>query len=456
MEVDWIGVHDPWVGVNPDMGAMRRIVCETFRISDCDCGPAIPVGDSRYARVYSFSLPGSRSVIARLVAPIKPLFKTEVEPLPVPKVFVYSSEANPVGVEWVLMEHMPGVELCEAWKELDYDMKARFVGDLVDMYDQLSQLKADSCGAIYHSTRRSMDLFYLPLSSTYAIRSPRWKPLSSMSLQSLRAHCHHPLCDSDNFYEIGPIQDCAVLRYALVVPPPSQAPPVFTTVDYVRLLAYNGCPSTRSAHDEPTRDKVVKLFESLHALYSRHPLFGPRADPFIFRFCHGDLHDGNILIDPTTGKITGIIDWECAGFRPWWTDVAGVGWLDEDRERFLFGANRPNKFSNDKSNSLNSRSDGYLRALFRTELHKRNPDLFSCFIGGVEMRAMLHAATDMPMPVGESRVFLTTYEEIGCWNRSRRGPFPFDMMAWRHTRITLDEMARIAKTQKAETVVLHT
>jgi|ERR1700729_1375732 hypothetical protein len=82
MEVDWIGVHDPWVGVNPDMGAMRRIVCEIFRISDCDCGPTIPVGDleySRYARVYSFSILGSRRVIARLVAPVKPLFKTEGE-----------------------------------------------------------------------------------------------------------------------------------------------------------------------------------------------------------------------------------------------------------------------------------------------------------------------------------------------------------------------------------------
>ena len=31
------------------------------------------------ARVYSFSLPGSRSIIARLVAPVKPLLKTEGE-----------------------------------------------------------------------------------------------------------------------------------------------------------------------------------------------------------------------------------------------------------------------------------------------------------------------------------------------------------------------------------------
>jgi Ser/Thr protein kinase RdoA (MazF antagonist) len=92
-----------------------------------------------------------------------------------------------------------------------------------------------------------------------------------------------------------------------------------------RLLAYNGLPSTRSSYDKPTRDKVVELFQGLHALYPHHTLFGPSADPFIFRFCHGDLHHRNILIDPRTGKITGIIDWECAGFRPGWTDIAGIG-----------------------------------------------------------------------------------------------------------------------------------
>ena len=27
------GVDDPWLGVDADMGALRRIICETFRIS---------------------------------------------------------------------------------------------------------------------------------------------------------------------------------------------------------------------------------------------------------------------------------------------------------------------------------------------------------------------------------------------------------------------------------------
>jgi hypothetical protein len=151
------------------------------------------------------------------------------------------------------------------------------------------------------------------------------------------------------------------------------------------------------------------------------------------------LHSGNILVNPTTGKITGIVDWECAGFRPWWTDVAGVGWLDEDRERFLFGTDRPTNFADDDSNSSNPESDSRLRAFFRMELYKRNLDLFSCFLGGVEMRALLHAATDEPRPEGESAIFLRLYEETGCWNQSRRGPFPFDMAAWQWTRFTLDE-----------------
>lgn len=80
--LDWVGVHDPWVGIDPDITALRQIVCETFRISDSDCGPAVQVGVreyASYARVYSFSLPGTRTVIARLVAPVKPLFKTEGE-----------------------------------------------------------------------------------------------------------------------------------------------------------------------------------------------------------------------------------------------------------------------------------------------------------------------------------------------------------------------------------------
>jgi thiamine kinase-like enzyme len=35
-----------------------------------------------------------------------------------------------------------------------------------------------------------------------------------------------------------------------------------------------------------------------------------------FMLCHNDLNQANILVDPDTLKITGIIDWEYAGFYP--------------------------------------------------------------------------------------------------------------------------------------------
>ena len=78
---DWIGVEDPWTGASIDLVALQNIVCEVFRIPITQCGPPVAIGpqqQANYARVYSFQLP-SQTVVARLVSPVKPLFKTESE-----------------------------------------------------------------------------------------------------------------------------------------------------------------------------------------------------------------------------------------------------------------------------------------------------------------------------------------------------------------------------------------
>lgn len=430
-EVDWLGVEDPWVGVNIDLLALKSIVCEIFRIPTTRCGPPVAIGlqqQSYYARVYSFQLP-SRTVVARLVAPVKPLFKTESEvaamdfvrcmrflgmlmyvthrtiightSLPVPTIFAYCSESsNPVGAEWIIMEYLPGVELGEAWDQLQYHQKETLARNLVDVYDQLSRLKSDGCGGIYHSTH-PMDHF--DLSSR---KSPRWAPLSLESLRLLRSHCNHSF---HNGYALGPIHDIPLINYRLKVPSPSQTMPTFTSDEYFKLLAYNGNPTTRSDYDFPTREKCVELFQSIQRLYPNSSLFGP-SDESKFHFSHGDLHDGNILIDPQSGAITGIIDWEAAAFRPLWAGICGVGWFEEDRQRFIIGSDDPRNFEDDVDPE-----DVKLRAFFRTELHRKNPDLFSCFVGGVELRAVLHAAADCPRPVGETGIFLKRYHELGYW-----------------------------------------
>ncbi|KAJ3788224.1 kinase-like domain-containing protein [Lentinula aff. detonsa] len=444
--LDWVGVNDPWIGVNVDLVALQSIVCQVFRIPTSQCGPPIAIGlehHARYARVYSFQLP-LRAVVARLVSPVKPLFKTEGEvaamnfvrshtPLPVPTVFAYCSESsNPVGAEWLIMEYMSGVELGEAWDQLQYPQKQTLARNLTDVYDQLFRLKADGCGGIYHSTRQMDNL-------SAARRSPRWQPLSLKSLRLLRSHCNHSI---DNGYELGPLQDVSLIDYRLVVPSPSQTMPTFTSEEYFKLVAFNSNPPTRSDFDLPTREKCVELFQSIHRLYPSSTLFGP-SEPSNFYFSHGDLHGGNILIDPQSGAITGIIDWEAAGFQPLWAEVLGVEWFKEDDQRFLIGSNGPGEFKDDTAPE-----DIQLRAFFRHHLHRKNPDLFSCFVGGAELRAVLYAAVDDPRPLGETDIFLHKYHNLGYWKEGHRGAFP--SWTWRH--LDEAEMKRVAGHGDFETL----
>ena len=81
IDEDWLGVEDPWVSSSIDLVALQDIVCQVLRVPASQCGPPVAIGfeeSAQYARVYSFQLP-NRTVVARVVAPVKPLFKTESE-----------------------------------------------------------------------------------------------------------------------------------------------------------------------------------------------------------------------------------------------------------------------------------------------------------------------------------------------------------------------------------------
>ncbi|KAF5353005.1 hypothetical protein D9757_014958 [Collybiopsis confluens] len=222
--------------------------------------------------------------------------------------------------------------------------------------------------------------------------------------------------------------------------------PTFSSKEYVKLVAFNGLPPTQSKYDLPTREKCVQLFESICGFYPSSSLFGSVVGNPYFYFSHGDFHDGNILVDPESGSITGIIDWEAAGFRPLWAEIHGVGWFEEDHHRFLHGGKNPENFEDDTD------SDLQLHAFFCRELYQKNPDLFYCFFGGVELRATFQAAADSPRPVGKSHIYLEKYHHLGYW-AERRGDFPWDMVAWLNARFDLDEewtRAELAKSSCAD------
>lgn len=45
------------------------------------------------------------------------------------------------------------------------------------------------------------------------------------------------------------------------------------------------------------------------------------SDKKEYVFCHNDLSQPNVIVDPETLKIKGIVDWEYAGFWPEWFEM---------------------------------------------------------------------------------------------------------------------------------------
>ncbi|KAJ5212393.1 uncharacterized protein N7498_004039 [Penicillium cinerascens] len=58
----------------------------------------------------------------------------------------------------------------------------------------------------------------------------------------------------------------------------------------------------------------------------------PSPEPWTFT--HGDLAFCNIMVDPKTNKLSGIIDWEASGYYPvWWEfSCAGIGLSEADSQ----------------------------------------------------------------------------------------------------------------------------
>ncbi|KAL9100319.1 MAG: hypothetical protein Q9163_004298, partial [Psora crenata] len=58
-------------------------------------------------------------------------------------------------------------------------------------------------------------------------------------------------------------------------------------------------------------------------------------------YCHNDLAQQNIVVDPTTLQVMSLIDWEYSGFfppefeKPFWLDPSGNGRVDEEESRRL-------------------------------------------------------------------------------------------------------------------------
>jgi aminoglycoside phosphotransferase (APT) family kinase protein len=89
----------------------------------------------------------------------------------------------------------------------------------------------------------------------------------------------------------------------------------------------------------------IMLLPYRATLHSFRDLWNPgKSDSEEYVFCHNDISQYNVVVDPNTMKIKAILDWEYAGFYPEWFErrfferlgpSVAMGREDDDAEKIV-------------------------------------------------------------------------------------------------------------------------
>ncbi len=275
------------------------------------------------------------SFIMRVSLPVDPYFKTASEvatlkfvrkntTIPVPRVIAFDSSANnELGFEWILMTKLPGVALTSLWEspEFVWESKVRLTKALAGYVKQLTSFKFPLIGNLYPSSRPEFE------------RIAWLKHLSSKTR-------FVPLPDDPEF-AIGPVTTIPFF-YGDRLGLRNGRGAFGTSSSYLTALLHLHISSTTnqkiaaSTNDECDEDDISEFEDAISAyesLLSVLPIFFPpeASDAETFSLFHDDISSNNILVDPATHHITGIVDWECVSLQPSW-EVVRVPQLFEGPE----------------------------------------------------------------------------------------------------------------------------
>ncbi|KAF8522834.1 kinase-like domain-containing protein [Gautieria morchelliformis] len=412
-----------WEATNVDLAALQRIVSSHFHV-ECQEGILMNDGDGVYARAFLFSL-DNKKVVARVVLPVRESLKTEAEvatmelvrartKIPVPQVYLYcNTPHNPVGAEWILMEYMPGSRLGDSFETLTDGQKVRTGMDMAEIVHSLFQITARQCGSLLRSDCQD--------DRGFQYRSLRYR-INSLPV-SLGHYSSNAAIDSKAGFAIGPVNDIGFLSHPTYLPA-ELCGPFSTEREWMEGFALMGKPSTRPEKeaDLMTYRKILEIYDIVARLYENSCHSTPKERE-TFHLAHGDLSERNILIDPETGAITGLLDWEMAGFRPAWLAAVGGGWFDDDSERFIMSEmeSEPGNYRDDTP------GDAITRARFRLRLAALDKSLFRHYQQGVELRALFYASRTVTYM--DAYVWLGMYHTTE-WPGQQRRPYPYDFVAW--------------------------
>ncbi|KAK3391237.1 phosphotransferase enzyme family-domain-containing protein [Podospora didyma] len=337
------GVGEPRWTREPDIQQINKICRRHLRIpeegaADNDCAVYFHTAGA-YSKLYLVDTLRGRYMM-RVSLPVDPHNKTRGEvttlqlvrrktDIPVPAVIAFDDTSkNEIGFEWILMDLMPGKPAYYRWRRMPMGQKEILTARVADFQAQLFR-----CGNLTEGFRSigtlgasSEDVQHDPTSST-----PEPGQIVSPVFFS-GSHYHYTV-------QRGPFKSSHdwLRAYLNII-----------IKEHTTVLASNSGTDDDREYAEGVLRVARKLLRLLHKIF---PAFVHPPERTVL--WHDNLSLRNILVDDS-GRITGVVDWQCLSTVP--------RWVASQMPEFLRGAARDkmpdrNRYT-DVGNEAHGGSDG--------------------------------------------------------------------------------------------------
>ena len=294
-------------------------------------------------QISALELPSS--YLLRVTLPVEPFFKTESEvatvaflrantSIPVPNIIAWQSNLEgDLGYEWMLMEKLDGVALYDVWRKVPWDRKLALVDNIAELITELQSHVFDKIGALYFKSNSSgiasnpvgptvLDANTIP--DAYDNEMTGEPDHSNTSRSHIDETPRSIETNHKEDFEVGRYFNETFFKASRYYLPGNRGPyksPLqwLTALVQLQLEWINRGPVEGDDDYDTIFEKNALKMKTLCQEYLEilPSVFKDEENgPYVLH--HHDLNLANIIVDPETFKIRGIVDWETVNVVPLW------------------------------------------------------------------------------------------------------------------------------------------
>ncbi|KAF3479937.1 uncharacterized protein GIQ15_06913 [Arthroderma uncinatum] len=340
--------------------------------------------DGMYNKAFLLTMDNGSQVVAKIPNPNAGLphlttasevatmeFARRVCKTPVPKIYTWSSQDNPVGAEYIIMEKVQGVQLDTVWPSMGISDRFDIVKSIAGYQEAWMSASFDHFGSLYFA--RDLDgVHHHRVFQSFSSDTDTELPEFAIGPSTGREYCDAGRASIE--YDRGPWSTLTEYLTAIGVRE-------MTCVKQLPSLPKSSIALYGPGTYQPTRGRKTRAIECYLAMVKLLcPVDRSIASPCIW---HGDLHVENIFVNPEyPTRIVGIIDWQSTQVAPLFYHARQPYILDHNGPQ-LKGLQRPclpenlGRLDNDAKREANALYHKQaLCALYRNFVHKYNPNLY--------------------------------------------------------------------------------